>query len=500
MSNQILQNDYAAVMSTNSFYTRNRDRWQFLMESYVGGDEYRSGNYLTRYQLETAGEYQARLANTPLDNHCQSVIQTYISFLFRKHPDREMDTWTGPGHEDVAQFLADCDREGRDLNSFMKQVSIWSSVFGHAWIIMTKPNLGLVTQAQEAELGVRPYVNLLTPLVVSDWKWERSANGEYNISYFKYVEEVVSNITVVKEWTPETITTWVLDDDLKEGRIESVEINMLGRIPVVLVYNQRSITRDAGISDINDIADIQRQIYNLTSENEQAIRLNGHPSLVVPPTAQLGSGAGAIIQLQDGSDPGLNPYYLESGSSNIASIHASMDKLIAAIDRISFTGGVRATVTKTQSGVAMETEFQLLNAKLSEKADQLELAEEQLWRLFAIYQNKTWSGEIKYADSFNIRDDQREYAQLGQAKSAATDPRVFALIDREIVELLGENPDLIVPTSVTLPDGSVVPLESAEPFDEPEEMYNPATGESGWVIDFESKREAMLNGWVEKED
>ncbi len=500
MSNQILQNDYAAVMSTNRFYTRNRDRWQFLMESYVGGDEYRSGNYLTRYQLETAGEYQARLANTPLDNHCQSVIQTYISFLFRKQPDRDMDQWSGPGHEDVKQFLDDCDREGRDLDSFMKQVSIWASVFGHAWIVMTKPNLGLVTQAQETELGVRPYVNLLTPLVVSDWKWERHSNGEYRLNYFKYVEEVISNITVVKEWTPETITTWVLDDDLKEGRIENVEINMLGRIPVVLVYNQRSITRDMGISDINDIADIQRQIYNLTSENEQAIRLNGHPSLVVPPTAQLGSGAGAIIQLQDGSDPGLNPYYLESGSSNIASIHASMDKLIAAIDRISFTGGVRATVTKSQSGVAMETEFQLLNAKLSEKADQLELAEEQLWRLFAIYQNKTWSGEIKYADSFNIRDDQREYAQLGQAKSAATDPRVLALIDREIVELLGENPDLVLPTAVTLSDGSVVPLESAEPFDEPEEMYNPATGESGWVIDFESKREAMLNGWVEKED
>jgi len=26
------------------------------------------------------------------------------------------------------------------------------------------------------------------------------------------------------------------------------------------------------------------------------------------------------------------------------------------------------------------------------------------------------------------------------------------------------------------------------------------TGETGWVIDFESKRQAMLEGWVEKED
>lgn len=497
MANQTLLDDYAALSSTHYLYTRNRDRWQFLMESYVGGEEYRRSGYLTRYQLETAGEYQARLKNTPLDNHCQSVIQTYISFLFRTEPDRELGIWEA--RDDVSGFLEDCDREGRDLNSFMKQVSIWSSVFGHTWVIMTKPNLGLVTQGQEQEVGLRPYVNLLTPLVVSDWKWQRNSTGEYSLSYFKYVEEIVDNITVIKEWTPEFITTWVLDDVKKEAYAETVEANMLGFIPAVLVYNQRGISKDIGISDITDIADIQRQIYNLTSENEQAIRLNGHPSLVVPPTAQLGSGAGAIIQLQDGSDPGLNPYYLESGNSSVSAIHSSIDKLVEAIDRISFTGGVRATVQRTMSGVAMETEFQLLNAKLSEKADQMELAERQMWKLFGIYQSLDGEVEIEYPSSFNIRDDQREFAQLAQAKSAATDPRVLAVIDHEIIELLGEDADLIMPEQVTLQSGQVVPLDSAEPFDEPEELYNPETGESGWVIDFASKREAMLAGWVEKE-
>jgi hypothetical protein len=42
----------------------------------------------------------------------------------------------------------------------------------------------------------------------------------------------------------------------------------------------------------------------------------------------------------------------------------------------------------------METEFQLLNAKLSEKADNLELAEEQMWRLFAIYQGLSGLPEV----------------------------------------------------------------------------------------------------------
>jgi hypothetical protein len=436
MTQQTLLDDYTALASTHWLYMRNRDRWEFLYNSYAGGEEYRQAGYLTKYVLETPGEYNARLANTPLDNHCQSVIATYVSFMFRETPERELEDWEYM--TDVEDFLKDCDMEGRSLDAFMKQVSIWSSVFGHSWVIMTKPFIGQQTAADEVAMGVRPYLNLLTPLTVSDWRWERQPNGHYELSYFKYVEEVVDKITIVKEWTRETIKTYEMDDVKKEAVLRDEELNMLGKIPCVLVYNQRGITKDLGVSDITDIADMQRQIYNLQSENEQAIRLDGHPSLVVPPTAQLGSGAGAIIQLTEGSDPGLNPYYLEAGGTSVGNIHNSIDKLVDAVERMSFTSGVRTTKTQTSSGVALETEFQLLNAKLAEKADQLELAEEQIWKLFGLYQGREWMGLVHYPDSFNIRDEQREISQLVSAKAAATDPVMFRVIDEQLIEMLGE--------------------------------------------------------------
>ena len=475
MAQQELLDDYRALSSTHWLWTRNRDRWEFLLNSYTGGDEYRKGGYLTRYVLETDNEYQARCSNTPLDNHCQNVIQTYISFLFREEPEREFEDWEDL--PDVEAFLKDCDMEGRSLDAFMKQVSIWASVFGMAWIIMTKPNLGQVTVADEQMLGARPYVNLLTPLVVSDWRWERMPGGHYELAYFKYVEEVIDKITVVKEWTKETIKTWIMDDYKKEANLETEEPNLLGKIPAILVYNQRGITKDIGISDITDISDLQRMIYNLTSENEQSIRMDGHPSLVVPPTAQLGSGAGAIIQLQESSDPGLNPYYLEHGTSGVSNIHSSIDKLVEAIDRISFTGGVRSTIKKVQSGVAMEVEFNLLSAKLSEKAANLELAEEQMWRLFGLYQGREWMGEIEYPSTFSIRDDDREFQHLQQAKSAATDPVVFRVIDEKLIEMLGEEKErlpFIDPNPQpgrVYPDGEPIPesLPAAyQPADNPD--------------------------------
>lgn len=494
MAQQELLDDYRALGSTHWLYTRNRERWEFLLNSYTGGDVYRQGGYLTRYTLETEGEYNSRLMNTPLDNHCQSVVSTYVSFLFREEPQRDFATWTGM--PDLEDFLKDCDMENRSFDAFMKQTSIWTSVFGHSWIIMTKPNLGAVTVAQELEMGVRPYVNLLTPLVVSDWTWTRTPGGRYELTYFKYVEEVIDKITVVREWTKETIKTWIMDDVKKEAYLKVEEINELGIIPIVLVYNQRGITKDIGISDITDVADLQRQIYNLTSENEQSIRMDGHPSLVVPPTAQLGSGAGAIIQLQEGSDPGLNPYYLEHGSSGVSNIHSSIDKLVEAIDRISFTGGVRATVQRTMSGVAMETEFALLNAKLSDKADQMELAEENIWRLFGLYQGRTWEGQVEYPNSFSIRDTQREFAQLAQAKSAATDPRVLQVIDHEIIELLGEDADLIMPEYVATEATNLPP----KPLFEAHEMYNPDTGDEV-VARTEAEHLAYAEqGYIHKEE
>ena len=496
-NNIILQNDYAALSSSHFIWTRNRDRWQFFYESYVGGDEYRNGNHLTRYQLETAEEYAHRIRNTPLDNHCQSVIQTYVSFLFREEPEREFYSWAG--NPAVEAFLKDADLEGRSLDAFMKQVSIWSSVFGHCWILMTKGNVGAQTQAQELALGIRPYVNVLTPLIVSDWRWERRPNGAYELVYFKYVEEVIDNLTTIKEWTRDVIRTSVLDENLKQVRSQSEEPNQLGVIPAILAYNQRSIAKDLGVSDLEDISDIQRQIYNLTSEAEQAIRLEGHPTLVVPPTAQLGSGAGAIIQIQDGMDPGLKPYFLNTDSGSIDSIYKSVDKLVEAIDRMSFTGGVRATIQKTMSGIAMETEFQLLNAKLSEKADQMELAEEQMWRLFGLYQQMEWQGEIEYPNSFNIRDDAREFSQLAAAKSASTSPEALRIVDFRVRELL-EDPTLYLtpepgPEMETEPEEELSADAVSGAFT-PHIMLDPTTGEQHMATSPEEHLALAAQGYI----
>jgi hypothetical protein len=58
-----------------------------------------------------------------------------------------------------------------------------------------------------------------------------------------------------------------------------------------------------------------------------------------------------------------------------------------------------------------------LNARLSEKADNLQISEEQLFRLYALFQNGVFDGEINYPDSFNIRDYATDLMYLPTSKS-----------------------------------------------------------------------------------
>lgn len=461
-----LSTEIKKILTGNDLYQEHYEQWQYLLESYIGGYEYRQAGHLHRYQLESDKEYAARLRTTPLENHCQSVISVYNSFLFREPPKRDF-TNNGVSFE-LEMFLRDADMDGRSLDSFMKEVSTWASVFGHAWIIVSKPNIGAQTLAEEQAAQVRPYVSYLTPMVVLDWSYKRRPNGKIELDYLKYIEDVTGDLKTVKEWNITEIKTTVIDTNQENIMEESTEANQLGMIPAVCVYNGRSIIRGFGVSDITDIADAQKFIYNATSEVEQSIRLDSHPSLVKTPETEAGIGAGSLIHMPENLDPGLKPYLLEFGGSSLESIYRAIDHTIEAIDKMANVGAVRATQSRTMSGVAMETEFQLLNARLSEKADNLELAEEQMWDIWFRYQGQQWMGYVEYPNSFNIRDAQGEINQLQTAKNTATDPVVIRKIDEHILEWMGEERELLEYQDInpipgrTYPDGEAIP-ESLPP-------------------------------------
>jgi hypothetical protein len=429
---------YEALLGTHEQYQNLNGRWRFLLNSYLGGEIYRQGQYLTRYANESEMDYITRMWTTPLDNHAKGVLSVYNAFLFRDPPNRDFASLEG---DPVLQdFLDDANLEGQSFDSFMKDVSTYSGVFGHVWVVVTKPNVGATTKADEMTVGVRPYISMVTPLSALDWEWHRGPAGNYTLKYFKYMEDSDrSHIFTVKEWYADKIITSVVNKEDQMIESQTEETNGLGYIPITIAYSQRSVRRGVGVSEIDDIADIQRAIYNEYSEIEQTIRINGHPSLVKTADTEAVAGAGSIVQLPDTLDPGLKPYLLQPTGNNITSIYESITKRVEAIDRMANLGSARAIQSRTLSGVAMETEFQMLNARLSDKADNLELAEDNIWAFWADYQGVVWDGEIEYPDSFHIQDKKNDTDVLINSIKAVTNPEYARMLQHELMEtVLGQ--------------------------------------------------------------
>jgi hypothetical protein len=431
------------IEQQHSQYKGMMPRWEYFIRSYLGGKEYQDGKFLQEYQLELESEYFKRLAYTPLDNHARNVIDIYSSFLFRVLPTRELGSLTDD--MSVEQFLDDADLEGRSFNALMREAQNYASIYGHCWIMVDKPSVNVMTRGEELEQGIRPYLNIYTPENILDWKYTRAETGYYYLEYLKIRESIEDNGEYYKIWTLDKVDTVFLPMTNRDEPklIESLP-NPLGKIPAVILYNQRSPMRGIGVSDLTDIADLQKSIYNELSEIEQIIRISNHPSLVKTRDTEAVGGAGSIIEIPDNIDANLKPYILQPSGSNLDGVIKSIMHKVEAINRLSHVGAIRATSERIQSGIALRTEFQLLNARLAEKAKLMELAEEQIWRLFALWQETVFDGEIEYPDTFDIRDWATDLELLQQAKASNIKSGTFTKeLDKQIARTVIEDDSML---------------------------------------------------------
>ncbi len=401
-------------------YNKYIKRWQYLADSYAGGIDYEIGEYLEKYYFENAEEYDKRIRTTALDNHVKSVIGIYNSFLYRRPITRNFGSLE---NEPILNaFLEDADLDGRSFEAIIREISLQTMIYGHIFILLDKPTTQVNTRAEELEQGLRPYISIYTPENVLDWDYSRLPNGRYKLDYFKCKEEVNKNKQYIREFTSEEINLYEYDGDKKKstGTFINSLPNQLGKIPAICVYAQRSPIRGVGISPVGDIADAQKQLHDMTSEILQLIQISNHPSLVKTPDVEAAAGAGAIIQMPQTMDAGLKPYLLQPSGQNIESVLNAMEKVVGTIDRQACLGGIRSVESRRLSGVALTTEFQMLNAKLSDFAHNLEHAEEQIWRLFAQYQGMAFDGKIEYPRSFSIQDKANDVLMLKMAKEGIT--------------------------------------------------------------------------------
>lgn len=438
------------LKQTHAHYADVAAQANYHYKSFIGGETYKSGSYLTKYIGENNGEgdqYNKRINSTPLDNHVQTTVDIYRSFLFRSLPKRELGILAK--NPLVREWMMDTDQEGQNMDSFLKSANDLAMVMGAVWILVDKPSYKVETQAEEIALGIRAYAAMYNVQNVLDWQYERNVAGKMQLTHIKVRESESQDRVTFTCWYPDYVEKYVVskDDHLNYKDIIQHEVyeNPLGYIPFVFHAPLKSPVKGVGFSLIADVANQQKFIYNCVSEIEQAIRISSHPTLVKTAATNASAGAGAIIQVQEDMDPGLKPYLLQPNSNTVDSILSSIEQSVDSIKRMTHTSSIQASTGSPMSGVALQTERQLLNAKLTDIADTLRETELMMWNIWLDWQNLNMneSFHLEYPETFDMRDEHLELDFLLKTRSSGVNNPMFQKeLDRQIIALAVDDSEI----------------------------------------------------------
>jgi len=425
-------------------YNEHEDEWELFRRSYVGGSEYKEGEYLLQHALETSTAFSRRVEQSMFVNYCSPVVDIYNAYLFKERPSRKiegMDVITGK------QFMENADMEGRGFHKLMRELSRWAGVFGHMGVIVDKPiSVDAQSRAEELNAGMRPYVSYYTPSNIVYWEWERVFGGPPRLKTLVLrEEELEEGVEVYRVWYVDRWELWSVDETDKKMSTPPELIDQgeyaLGEIPFVVLRNRDSLDRMSGVSDIADIAHINKRIYYYDSDALEIIERTAYPFLEAPVNPFGGpSDADTVIGTsnvleRDAANDTVGHRWIEPSHASLQRILEWRTQAVQDIRETAKMGGMQSNARQgvaAFSGSALEIRFQQLAAVLADKAENMENAEYRIIRLASMWEGLSGDAEIHYPRKFGIRDVISDLDQAIRAKDVVVSPVYDKLVQKNI--------------------------------------------------------------------
>ena len=424
------------------------DEYTLLRDAYTGGGGFDNGDYLFQHSREDMADFMVRKKMARYSNFVKVIVKALTNPIFKKTIVRDFEE-----NDMLKKFVEDVDGQQTSLNAFMKKATKWARLYGRVFIIVD--NYAAEEQAlnRADALNMRrfPYLYMVCPDQITDYETDRT--GRFvKLSYKLRVKRSKGDMTGIgdtEEWTW-TQTGWECKNGNKTGKVRE-GLHGLGEIPVVaLSAVDEDTNAPLPVPDMLHIAKANRDIFNRDSEKREILRNQCFPVLVYPATRQ------SVNELKQTDEEG-NPLGLTVGTGNMLVVDASagvLPNFIAPplepvqtlqqeikdiVDDMYRQAGLTSVVgveTKA-SGVAKQWDFEETTNHLADMAENCELAEVQIFNLFA-----KWAGieikelKIKYPRTFNITDIEDELAKAQQMKALAVGGEVVAReINRKAAEV-----------------------------------------------------------------
>lgn len=386
--------------------------WDFFLQSYIGGEDYIRAN-LFKYFKEGVEEFAARIARSYRENHSRRVVDLINSYLFKEMPQRDYESPI------LEKFIKNADGKGNSLTHFMKSSSQFSAALGRIYIVIDKKSTpeDERTGTQADNLKVTPYCYIVYPqdmldIAIDDFgnvKWalvrEKARDGDDNFYTASETLKERYRLWEKGKWT-------LFNEDGEQIDSGSTDIDV---VPIVVLDNEeRSVY--SGQSLIADIAYLDRAIFNNWSRLDTIVCDQTFSQLIFPIEGLLTEVAGdeelreqfmtlatnrvLLYSVQAGNPPAFISPDASQAQFILDMIQVQVKQLYASLG----LQGEIATEAKRETGVAKAYDFDKLNKLLANKADNLEAAEERIFKIV-----KKWMGGISieviisYPDEFDTK-------------------------------------------------------------------------------------------------
>lgn len=397
-------------------YSQWIDKWEFFYLTYYGGESY-SDEHLFKYFKEGEDEFIGRQRRAYRENHSRRVVDLINSYLFKEPPVRRYES------ELIAKFIDNADGRGGTLDHFMKTASQLSSALGRVYIVCDRKKLpeeeATGTHADNINPLAQPYVYLILPQNMLDigiddygavtWALVRELYRPGTESFYNASQTVQYRYRLWEKGK------WTLFDN--DGTITDAGETGLEFVPIVYLDNEELILNPyAGLSLINDIAYLDRSIFNNWSRLDTIVCDQTFSQLTFPIEGLLNE----IIDNNELRDQFMKLatnrvlFYSNQADARPEFIHPDasqaqfiLDMIQVQVKQLYASIGLQAemaTETGKQSGVAKAYDFDKLNKLLANKADNLEQAENQIFKVVGEWYNVSGTSvRVNYPDEFDTR-------------------------------------------------------------------------------------------------
>jgi hypothetical protein len=427
----------------NAEYSANERRWKRSAEAYSGGREYIE-QALIRHVSEIDLEFSERRRRAYYFNYPRAIARRITQYALSVDPVRRNTD---------AELVEDWSRTGLRTNDVMRQLSTLLNVYGRAWLLVEMPLFsGTPTVQQAKNERLRPYARALSPLHVVDWAF----GGDGKLLWALVAEEEFSGSDPfsppvrVKRRRLYDRNSWRLFENGSAGVREIASgINPTGCVPLIPVTEPDGYGLVAN-HWFEDVVRISEAILNNESEAQMNTVKQMFGMLVVSDSfarsarkqsavegknenfSATVARSAAIVETVD--EKGISRFISPSGvaTDTIREENRYLKQELYDVVGLAVQGNSKAG----QSAESKSWDFQNVSQFLSSRADLLEQAEMDAWKLMRRYDLDLPMPEVHYNRRFAVSDLSAGIAGLLQLSEIPGGNAYRRAVGRTAVELL----------------------------------------------------------------